>query len=1139
MSRLVTQHQHQKLTMRLTRSFSRLEDFGFSLTGLLVWPGTVIGMHYALGPQALWVWLPAVIVAILLNLQVARLGSYWPQMSGGTPNYTTRLLESYPGLGLYAASGYFISWAALIPINAIVLTDLIAALLTPYSIDIPNTALNIGFTLIAFILAFSGNRALAILHLIFMLPAIGFLLVFAIQGLGWLVLSPESPGFFPDRWPPFAPVEWAKWYLVAVYAAYGSEGAAAFIADSRQPSSALHYLKLTAGLLPIVYMGGSWVVMRLASNRTFGDDALVNLIQSAQAFWGDSATVLIVLLIAFASLLSCATTVALSARVLYQLALDDYISPVFGVVSRRGVLGPALTATLIISIACLIWGNVLRIISITGIGYLVSMMVLHLGLWLNREKPEVLWPWWSLGFLMIETLVLVVGGLAWSVTDFCVGLAIPIVLILGDRAIDQLSLKLPIFQPTWWNKRYQMRPAGDFNDFVGLQVSVLIFLVCGAAALGWSMSSRFHWLPPEIRNSVLVIVILTVGFVGVAIACWTSLPQVARIAEAREQAELLFTIAQDAIGAIDRLGVIRQVNPAMTALFETDRRDLIGRPLKDYLKDLPDAVESWPRLSEQQLILGERAIVLEMSTSELTHNFFEENVIILRDITEQKQAEAALRKSESQLREQAQQLELRVQERTAELQLAKEKADTASAAKSNFIASMSHELRTPLNAILGFSQLMIRSQTLPEEHQENVSIINRSGEHLLTLINNVLDLSKIEAGRTTLNPKNFDLYRLLSDIEDLLHLKAEAKGLNLAVAWEPDLTRYICTDELKVRQILINLINNAIKFTETGGVSVRVAPSPIYSDTQVKLIFEVEDTGAGIAEQELDQLFEAFSQTTSGKKSQEGTGLGLTISRSFVQLMGGELTVHSQVGKGTVFQFDINAIPIERDQVEERRPKRHVIALEPGQPRYRILLVDDKPLNRKLLNQLLSPLGFELKEASNGKEAIETWHSWEPHLIWMDMRMPVLDGYEATRRIKATIQGQNTVIIALTASVLEEERAVVVSAGCDDFLRKPFRQEEILEAIQKHLGVRYVYEGPEEIDPSSATSTENTLTREALMELPETLRQQLQELLLTGNLKLLAIVLDEIAADDPALAQAIKACCDRFDYQKILNLLTE
>lgn len=1136
MFHFIARRQRPKPTLLLARSFSRLEDFGFSLTGLLLWPGTAIGMHYALGPQALLVWVPAVIVGVLLNIQLARLGSFWPEMSGGTSNYATRLLKNYPTLGLYAGTGYFIGWAAIIPINAIVLTNLIEALLAPYEIEIPDIPLKIGFTLIAFILAFSGNRALAILHLIFMLPAIGFLLVFSFQGVGWLLLSPDSPGFFPDRWPAFSLFDWAKWYLVAVFAAYASEGAAAFIADSRHPSAALYYLKMTAGLLPIVYIGGSWVVMRLADDRSLGENILLNLIHTASFFWGESATVLIVLLIAFACLLSCANTVALCARALYQLSLDGYIAPVFGVVSRQGVLGPALTATLIISLGCLIWGDVLHIISITGIGYLSSMMAIHLGLWLNRGKSKVLWPRLSLGFLIVEAMVLVVGGLAWSPTDFIVGLMVPAFLIAGDRFLERLPWA--IFQPAWWQQRYQVRPVENFKDFVGLQVSVLVFLVCGATAAGWLIRSYLDGLSPSAQHSLLVIVVLTAGFVGVGIACWTSLPQVARIVEAREQSQLLFTIAQDAIGVIDRQGVIRQVNPAMCQLFQTSQRDPIGRPLKYYLTNLPDDLNDWPRRSEQELILGERAIALEMSTSELTHDYFEENVVILRDITEQKQASAALQRSESQLREQAKQLEIRVRERTAELERAKEQADAASAAKSNFIANMSHELRTPLNAILGFSQIMMRSANLPPEQQDNVQIIYNSGEHLLTLINNILDLSKIEAGRTTVNEKNFDLYRLLDDVDNLLHLKAETKGLHLCIDRQPDLIQYIRTDEVKLRQILINLINNAIKFTDTGGISVRVtSDTELSTRPQVKITFEVEDTGVGIAPEEIDQLFEAFGQTASGKQAQEGTGLGLAISRSFVQLIGSDITVSSQLGQGTTFKFDIHAMGVEADQVETHKPKQRIIALAPGQPRYRLLIVDDKPLNRKLLIELLFPFGFELKEASNGQEAVSIWHSWQPHLIWMDMRMPVMDGQEATKRIKATKQGAHTVIVAVTASVLEEEKAEVFAAGCDDFLHKPFRDEEIFEIVQQHLGVRYVYEEAIDSEPLVATRTEDILTKEVLREYSEQLRQQLQDSLLTGNLQLLAAVLDEIRTDNPTLANALKDCCDRFEYQKILNLL--
>ncbi|WP_426548704.1 ATP-binding protein [Dapis sp. BLCC M126] len=491
----------------------------------------------------------------------------------------------------------------------------------------------------------------------------------------------------------------------------------------------------------------------------------------------------------------------------------------------------------------------------------------------------------------------------------------------------------------------------------------------------------------------------------------------------------------------------------------------------------------------------------------------------------------------ARLRVAFEELEKRVQERTHQLEVAKDKAEVANEAKSSFIANMSHELRSPLNAILGFAQIMTHSQTLPKEHLENISIISRSGEHLLTLINNVLDLSKIEAGRITLNQKNFDLHRLLNDIEDMLYLKAEEKGLQLIVEHTNEVPQYICTDELKLRQVLINIINNAIKFTSQGGISLRVGQKYPPSNP-TRIIFEVEDTGAGIAAEELDKLFEAFTQTETGKQAQEGTGLGLPISRKFVQLMGGDIHVTSQVNKGTIFTFEIEATIVTESEVVERQiPQRRIIALEPNQPRFRILIVDDKPLNRQLLIKLLSPLGFELKQAVNGQEAIEIWDDWQPQLIWMDMRMPVMDGYEATKQIKATTKGQATAIIALTASVLEEEKVVVLSAGCDDFMRKPFREADIFNKMAEYLGVRYVYE-ESEIKPKEKEETVASIEQKIRV-LSEELKKQLKDGLLTGNLPELANTIAKISKSDNSLAEAIQKYCDGFEYEKILNWLSD
>jgi CheY-like chemotaxis protein len=302
----------------------------------------------------------------------------------------------------------------------------------------------------------------------------------------------------------------------------------------------------------------------------------------------------------------------------------------------------------------------------------------------------------------------------------------------------------------------------------------------------------------------------------------------------------------------------------------------------------------------------------------------------------------------------------------------------------------------------------------------------------------------------------------------------------------------------------------------------------------------VEDTGAGIAPDELDSLFEAFVQTKTGRESQEGTGLGLPISRKFVQLMGGEMSVSSEVGKGSTFKFEIRVGIVEASDIETKQQTRRIIALEPNQPRYRILIVDDRYDNRQLLVKLLNPFAFELREASNGKEAVEIWDDWEPHLVWMDMRMPIMDGYEATKQIKSTTKGQATAVIALTASTLEEEQTVVRSAGCDDFMRKPFREADLFEMMNKHIGVRYVYEDPTQRNsPITEDGKHDVLTAAAIAALPVEWVASLKQAILRVDVTFIDTLIEQIHPENPALANAFKTCIDKFEYKKILNLIAE
>ncbi|BDI19687.1 hypothetical protein ANSO36C_54890 [Nostoc cf. commune SO-36] len=684
----------------------------------------------------------------------------------------------------------------------------------------------------------------------------------------------------------------------------------------------------------------------------------------------------------------------------------------------------------------------------------------------------------------------------------------------------------------------------------------------------------------------------------------------------------------------DRLPILRALLGQSTRIDDMEIRsydkitpiEVLGKPIYDESGNLAFAMATFFDISQRKQtenLLAEYNRTLEYQVKKRTEEF--------QQLIEQLQTTQEELIQSQKIAAQEQQAAIREAARSA----------AANLAKSEFLANMSHELRTPLNAILGFTQVMSRDYSLSTEHQENLAIINRAGEHLLNLINDILEMSKIEAGRIKLNCSSFDLIHLLKNLEEMLHLRAVSKNLELVFEYAQDIPKYIETDENKLSQVLINLLGNAIKFTDTGRVTLRVrlgsreqgaGEEELISNPQSSvlippsLIFEIEDTGCGIAPEEINLLFEAFEQTEIGRKFQQGTGLGLAISRKYVELMGGDISVTTILGVGSTFTFDVQIALTCPREIPINPIKSKTLTLAPTDKTYRILVVDDSKESRLLLVKILTSLDFEVMEATNGAEAIANWESWQPHLIFMDMRMPVMDGYEATRIIKAREIGHkavnrlrrfpkfkqlassgghyfapgvtdsgncevfevvckaspteeatavmendvsgasslrswmpkilaptsdfseatqdcsntHTIIVALTASAFEEERQKILSIGCDDFIRKPFRQEVLLEKLSQHLGLNYtnqiettntaVIDQPTQIFVSVAELLSH------LSQMPPEWLHKIHYAAASCSDELILELLKQIPSENYQLSQVLKDLANNYQFEKIMEL---
>jgi len=559
--------------VNLPRSLSAIETFGLGITGPAGWIGLVVAMHTAIGSQAIFVWLPATFVGILLNYQVKHLGMSMMGVAGGTPNYTAKLFKHNPGLARYAAIGYLLNWVSALSMSAVILADLIKSNLTTLGITCPDQALRIGFVLLPFIVAFSGTRALSILHLFFIVPAIGLLVLFSVYGLGWLALSTDSPGFFPSSWSSLSFVDWAKWFYFATFSTYSSETASSFVAESRDPKKTLRYLDVTAWLGASIFVGGSWVVARLATGLKVQDDTFPYLVAASQPFWGNWATLLITFLLASSCLLTEAAAVSNCPRILYQLSVDQHLSPVFKVVSKRGVFGPSLTLIMVLSLLYLLWGDADQIVVVGNVGWFVSFMLLHLGLWLHRRKSKMLLPRLSLLIFVVEVVILLLGGFAWGWKDFLIGLLLPLGILVMDAAIRGIGFAP--FHSAWWLHLYQPRPQKIVKDSLMFQVSVLIFLLCGSVLFGWWFRSLLDTSFSGKGSHLILVLMMVVAFVGVAIACWTTLPQVIAISEAREVAEVAEVHLHEKANQLE--AALHDLQQAQIQLIQSEKMSSLGQ----------------------------------------------------------------------------------------------------------------------------------------------------------------------------------------------------------------------------------------------------------------------------------------------------------------------------------------------------------------------------------------------------------------------------------------------------------------------------------------------------------------------------------------------------------------------------------
>ncbi len=548
--------------------------------------------------------------------------------------------------------------------------------------------------------------------------------------------------------------------------------------------------------------------------------------------------------------------------------------------------------------------------------------------------------------------------------------------------------------------------------------------------------------------------------------------------------------------------------------FEGERiRNVIIQPLFSVTEKLT-YVESWQRRKDGVIrLLAWWYRALDDGYGSMTGS-----IGMARDITEQKLAEQELERYRDHLEEM-------VKVRTFDLGHAVAAANAANQAKSVFLTNMSHEIRTPMNAVLGFAQLLQRDASLSPESRNRVATILKSGEHLLAIINEILEMSRIEAGRVELRTQSVDLHALLNDLGVMFRMRADEKKLFFTLDIATDLQHSILVDLSKLRQVLINLLGNAVKFTKAGSITLRA-----FAVESARIAIEVQDSGIGITADEQSKLFRPFERTRSGEQAAGGTGLGLAISREYARLMGGDITVTSNVGEGSCFRFEFPVEVTDKVQIAVKQSCR-VSGLVPGQGEIRVLVVDDLKENRELLREMLEPLGFVIDEAASSEEAIEKIPVFSPRIILMDQVMPGMNGSEATSILRVTHSKESLAIIGVTASTFEDEKKQFLDSGLNSCIAKPFREQELYDVLSRYAGVLFETEAYAELSVMQQYVELPTLEK-----MSAEWRKALSEALTRKNITRIKNLGEEARLNDPVLADWLLERIARYDMDGLKKL---